>query len=96
MEVRSVAGQIGNLLGGDSALSANGRADIDSKWTADERRDPEFGKTFQSGVDELAAHLRLFHLDISPKDFWVMSCHLNGHNDSAKTAASQAIYDSSE
>ena len=39
MEVSPVAIQVGDLLFGDAVLSADGRANINSKWTAHQSRD---------------------------------------------------------
>ena len=69
IEIGTVAIEVSNLLFRDPALSANGRTDVNSKWTADERRDTQFGKAFQFVIDELGAHLGLLHLKISPEEF---------------------------
>ena len=96
IETRAVVAEIGDLLGRNPALSADGRANVNSKRTPDQRGDTQFGETFQLGIDELAAHLRLLHLEISPKDSWVMGCDLNRHDDAAETSPSQVIDESNE
>jgi len=45
------------LLAADPYLSANGRADIDSKRTTHERRHAQLGKPLQLVINELAADL---------------------------------------
>jgi len=93
VETGPVVVQVGNLLTGDPAFSADGRADVNSKRTAHKGCDAKFGKTLQFGIDQLAAHLRLLHLEISPEDFGVMRSYLNGHDDPAETPASQKVYE---
>ena len=57
VEIRAVVVQIGNLFGGDAICSADGRADVNSKWASDQGRDPQFRQTLQPWVHELAASL---------------------------------------
>jgi hypothetical protein len=83
IEIGTIAVEIGDLLGCDSGFSANGRSDVNSKWTADKSSNTEFGKPFQLMVNQMAAHLGSFHLDVSPKDLRMMRGHLDGHNDAA-------------
>jgi hypothetical protein len=61
MKIRLVVVQPSNLLAGDTVLSADGRADVNSKWTTDQRRDAKFSQPFQLGVDQLTSYLRTFH-----------------------------------
>lgn len=86
--IRPVARQARNLLYGDPVCPTDGRADVNSKRTANERGDPEFGQILQSRIDELASRLRLFHLPIPPQDSRVVSIHLHGQNQPAKPALS--------
>ena len=53
VEVCRVVIEIGNLLGGDAACPANGRADIDSKRASDERRDAQLSEPLESAIDQL-------------------------------------------
>jgi hypothetical protein len=57
VEVRTVVVQICDLLSGDAACPACGRADVHSKRTSCERGNAEFGQSLQFVVDPLAAHL---------------------------------------
>lgn len=64
--IRSVIGKTCDLLGSNSACSAHGRADVNSKRAADQRRDTELSQSFQLGIDQFAHQLGLLHLAISP------------------------------
>jgi hypothetical protein len=86
MEVRAIAVQVGDLLGLDTAFSADGRADINSKRASHQGCDAEFRQTLQFRIHQLAPHLRLLHLEISPKDFGMVSGNLNRHDDVAEPA----------
>jgi len=57
VKVGSITVQIRNLLARDPMLSAHGRADVDSKRTADQRGHAQFGKALQLGVHQLGAKL---------------------------------------
>jgi hypothetical protein len=85
--------ETGDLLGGDPMLSANGRADIDSKRAPDQRCHAQFCQPFQFEVDKLGAHLGLLHLQVSPEDLAVMSRHPHWHDDAAKPAAREEVYE---
>src|SRR6516164_4458560 len=74
-------------------LSADGRADIDSKRTSYQRSHAKLGETFQLGVDQLASHLGLLHLHISPEYPAVMCVHLHRHDDAAQPAPSEEVYE---
>jgi hypothetical protein len=86
IEIISIVIEIGDLLGCDPGFSANGRTDVNSKWASDESCDAEFGEPLEFMVNQMAAHLRLLHLDVSPEDFRVMRGRLNGHDDPAEAA----------
>lgn len=91
MGISPVVIQVGDLLFGNPALSADGRAYINSKRASDERSNTQVGQTFQSRNDELAAYLGLLHLQISPEEFRMVRGHLNRHNDAPQTPTSQVI-----
>jgi hypothetical protein len=93
IEISSIVVEIGDLLGRDPGLSANGRTDVNSKGASDESGDAEFGKPLQFVVHQMAAHLGSFHLHVSPEDFRMMCGHLNGHNDPAEAALSHGVDD---
>jgi len=54
VEIRAVARKISDLLGGDAARSTHGRADVDSKRTPDQRRNPQLSQSFQLGINQPA------------------------------------------
>src|SRR5579864_875371 len=91
VEICSITIQVCDLFGRDPALSADGRADVNSKRATDERCDSQLGEPFELGVHQLAAHLRLLHLQISPEDLAVMSSDLHRHDDAAEPATGQPI-----
>jgi hypothetical protein len=91
IEIGPVATQIRDLFFRDPALSADGRTDVNSKGASDECGNTQFGETFQLVIDELAAHLGLLHLKVSPEKLGVVSGHLNRRDDASETATSQVI-----
>jgi hypothetical protein len=86
VEIRSIVAEVGDLFGGDSGFSADGRADVNSKRASDEGCDAKFGQAFQFVIDAVAAHLGLLHLKISPENFAVMRRDLYRHDDSSEAA----------
>jgi len=66
IEIGSIAMKIRNLVGRDAVRSAHGRADVDSKRTADQCRDAQLGEPFQFGIDRFARELGVLHLSVSP------------------------------
>jgi len=92
VEIGAVAVQVRNLLGRDPAFSADGRADIDSKWASDKGCDAKFCQAFELGIDQLRAHLSLFHLQVSPEKFGMMGRDLDGHDDATEPAARQVVH----
>jgi hypothetical protein len=93
IKVRSIVIQIGNLFRCNTGFSADGRTDVNSKWTADDGSDAELGKPLQLMINQVASHLGSFHLNVPPENFWVMSGHLDGHDDAAKATLSKVIND---
>src|SRR5579864_1008509 len=88
--------QVGDLFGGDAVFSAYGRANVNSKWASDQRRNPQLRQSLEFGVDQLAAHLRLLHLHISPEQLGVVRGDLNRHDEAAEPAPGQRIDESHE
>jgi hypothetical protein len=91
IKIAMVAVEVRDLFFRNPALSADGRANINSKRASDEGGNTQLGEPFQFMVDELAAHLGLLHLKISPEESRMVSGHLNRHNDAPETATSQVI-----
>jgi len=54
MMAGTIVGQLCNLFGGDPMCPAHGRADINSKWAANQCRGPQFGESLQLCVHQLA------------------------------------------
>jgi hypothetical protein len=57
IEITAILVQIRDLLSSDSICSAHGRADVNSKRTADQRRNAQFGQSFELVIDQLRTHL---------------------------------------
>jgi hypothetical protein len=93
IKVRSIVIQIRDLFRCNTGFSADGRTNVNSKWTADDGSDAKFSKPLQLMVNQVAAHLGSFHLNVSPENFWVMSGHLDRHDDAAKATPSKVIND---
>jgi hypothetical protein len=94
IRINAIALQIRNLRGGDAVRPADGRADVNSKRTANQRRSAEFGQAFQFRAHQFAADLRLLHLSVSPEDSGVMGHNLDGHDEPAEFAPGQRVNDS--
>src|ERR1700739_4581113 len=86
IRINAIALQIRNLRDGDAVRPADGRADVNSKRTADQRRWAAFGQVFQFRAPQFAADLRLLHLSVSPEDSGVMGHNLDGHDEPAEFA----------
>jgi hypothetical protein len=50
----TIVGQLCNLLGGDPMCPADGRADVNSKWAANQGRGPQFGQPLQLCIHQFA------------------------------------------
>lgn len=57
VEIGAIVGQIRNLFNANANLSADGRADVDSKGTSDERGDAKFRESFEPVANELGGSL---------------------------------------
>jgi hypothetical protein len=54
MMARTIVGQFCNLFGGDSMCPAHGRADVNSKWAANQGRGPQFRESLQLCIHQFA------------------------------------------
>src|SRR6267154_3156845 len=91
VEIGAVTVQISDLCFRDAALSADGRANVNSKRASNKRRNAEFSEAFEFRIDQLAEQLGLFHLTITPEEFGMMGGYLDGHNHVPELALCQGI-----
>ncbi len=94
--IRRVTVQSRELLGSNSVFSAERRANIDSKRTADERCNTKLSQSLELRINQLRSELRLRHLEISPENLGMIRRYLDGHDHASQPAPGLPVHQSPE